>query len=205
MRLGRWDGLVTAERVWQHVSFMTLRSFARLGAVLLGLAACEGSHDARPGADAASDAGSLASSLRVGTGQQRFEPIEPGQALPLIRGPQGGYHLWVSAEFVAPGDGEALIVTLRVRTLWEGRPETELVQTPLARAVLDDATGLRHVTGWTGQIQSPTCAHGQRVVVEVSVFLEGAEDPLARGEAVVRVQVPAQYRSTSCDSLDASP
>ena len=125
--------------------------------------------------------------------------------MPLIRGPQGGYHVWISSEFAAPGEAEALIVRLRVRTLWEGRPETELVQMPLARAALDEASGLFHVTGWTGQIDSPTCAHDQRIVVEVEVFLDGSEEPLARGEAILRVDVPEQYRSASCDSSDAEP
>jgi hypothetical protein len=32
----------------------------------------------------------------LGTGEVCFEPVTPGSEIPLMSGPQGGYHLWIS-------------------------------------------------------------------------------------------------------------
>lgn len=34
-------------------------------------------------------------SVEVGTGQFDFEPVEVAEELPIIEGPQGGYHVWL--------------------------------------------------------------------------------------------------------------
>jgi hypothetical protein len=33
--------------------------------------------------------------IELGTGEYAYEPVEDGQDIPLIHGPQGGYHVWV--------------------------------------------------------------------------------------------------------------
>ncbi|MCB9548815.1 MAG: hypothetical protein H6706_23670 [Myxococcales bacterium] len=66
--------------------------------------------DAGRRADAASsnppDAGALPIDagepmLQIGTGARRFEPLEEGQEVPIIKGNQGGYHVW--GGFLASG------------------------------------------------------------------------------------------------------
>lgn len=34
-------------------------------------------------------------SIEVGTGQFDYEPVTEGQELPIVEGPQGGYHVWL--------------------------------------------------------------------------------------------------------------
>jgi len=35
-------------------------------------------------------------SIEVGTGQFDFEPVKEGQEVPIVRGPQGGDHVWLA-------------------------------------------------------------------------------------------------------------
>jgi hypothetical protein len=34
--------------------------------------------------------------IELGTGQDRFVPLEDGDAVDIVKGPQGGYHIWGS-------------------------------------------------------------------------------------------------------------
>lgn len=87
---------------------------------MLALAGCGGADDdaaavvdaARPGADAdpdvsdarrappspedagAAPADAAAPWVEIGTGTRAFEPLTPGQQVPIIEGIQGGYHVW---------------------------------------------------------------------------------------------------------------
>lgn len=32
--------------------------------------------------------------IQIGTGARRFDTLDPGQEVPIIQGPQGGFHVW---------------------------------------------------------------------------------------------------------------
>ena len=62
-------------------------------AVVAVLCGCGGGGEPEPG----SGCGPLDEpTLEVGTGLREFVPLQPGEELPLIRGPQGGVHLELS-------------------------------------------------------------------------------------------------------------
>lgn len=80
-----------------RVLVTTRRSLVGLGLLLV---ACEGS-PVEP-----FDAGApMEPTVEIGTGELEFEPIEDGQELELILGPQGGYHFLASMQVtgVEPG------------------------------------------------------------------------------------------------------
>lgn len=60
-------------------------------------------------------------SIELGTGNPRFEPIVDGATIPVITGPQGGYHLLGSlrAANINPGDPENLQDTSNPTTQFE--------------------------------------------------------------------------------------
>lgn len=58
-----------------------------------------------------SDAGEAGGWIELGTGARSFEALDPGQQVPIIRGIQGGYHVWGAFRGGGFDDGE-------VRTLF---------------------------------------------------------------------------------------
>ena len=77
---------------------MAFARFATLAFVL-----CIGCGTSNPGTDAGPppfDAGTAAPSVELGTGVSAFEAIpETGAELELVRGPQGGHHVFLTARF----------------------------------------------------------------------------------------------------------
>ena len=70
------------------------RSIAWVLGLVLGTLGCGDPS----GTDAGVDAASRAPRVEMGTGTSTFEPIpETGAELELVRGPQGGYHVFVAA------------------------------------------------------------------------------------------------------------
>ena len=68
-------------------------------------------------------------SAEVGTGADRFEPLTDGEAVPIIHGLQGGYHVWgaVRARNLA-GDGLHLTFTLTpVGAAWASSVRNDIV------------------------------------------------------------------------------
>lgn len=72
--------------------------------------------------DGAADGG-LARPVEIGTGAEAFEPLSDGQTLPIIAGPQGGFHLWAAARVREPIDPENL--SLRFRVLLDGGTQSD--------------------------------------------------------------------------------
>lgn len=90
--------------------------------------ACGGDESESPGSvvdsrDAGQNPDGNASELawiRIGTGARQYESLSPGQRVPIIAGPQGGYHIWggvagsgfdpvdATMEFVLVLDGEVI-------------------------------------------------------------------------------------------------
>jgi hypothetical protein len=58
---------------------------------LLGLAGCDGAS-----ASGSCDAPDSPAVFELGTGEACFERLTPGQTVPEIQGPQGGFHVWAA-------------------------------------------------------------------------------------------------------------
>lgn len=127
-------------------------------------------------------------SLELGTGTWRFEPVADGDAVPLIRGAQGGWHVWVAVRTNGmERDRGSLSIALSPAD--ESRPPRE---TTLG-VTLDppDAEGRRVYLGWPAILDDPSCAVGEllrieatftdatgrRVTVERDVMVTGGDDP----------------------------
>ena len=107
-----------------------LARYAAIGTLLCGLPCTFG---CPPPSDA--DAGFIGDAgppeLSVGTGEEAFAPLMNGDVLELIHGPQGGWHVVVSARMSGVElDGARLII--EVRSGEAGSEETVLARISLA-------------------------------------------------------------------------
>ena len=143
---------------------------ARLGATLalLGLAAC-------------GEAGPEALSVELGTGETRFEPVTDGQEVPLVFGPQGGHHVFIS---------------FRAAGLPSGRAEMDLDVVPLGtvepppraapvRVILreTDEPGTFEYIGWPAILPGASCYVG--VPLSCRLTLTSEEGAVATAEVVL--------------------
>lgn len=112
--------------------------------------------------------------LELGTGTARFEPVADGDALPMIRGAQGGWHVWVSVRI------EGMDVDLASLTL-EHQPadESEPPQITSSGAMFDpaDGEGRRSSLGWAAIFSDPACSVGRLHRIRATVTT-------ARGETI---------------------
>ncbi|MEM7674632.1 MAG: hypothetical protein AAF449_01375 [Myxococcota bacterium] len=160
---------------------------ARLLACLLGVlasatVACGDAED--PGA---------ALSLELGTGSWRFEALEDGQEVELVRGAQGGWHVWVSFRVRGMAE-ERAIATLRIQPADESRPANEAdVQLRLGGS---NDEGYRHYIGWTGIVPDPACLVGELVRLEAT--MEAPDGTLLRSERDVTL-LGGTYPPGACD------
>lgn len=127
-------------------------------------------------------------SLELGTGTWRFEPLEDGDEIPLVRGAQGGWHIWISvrADGLASELGSLELV---VQPADESRPAQRT--TIGVRLDPPDREGRRAYLGWPAILADPACtvgvmyrleatltdASGQRVRAERYVTITGGENP----------------------------
>ncbi|MEM1416181.1 MAG: hypothetical protein AAGH15_14840 [Myxococcota bacterium] len=124
-----------------------------------------------------------AAALEVGTGSWRFEALEDGQEVELIRGAQGGWHVWVSFR-VRGVDMDPVPVTLSMQPADEGR-EPYVTDVAL-RFDPEDREGWRKTVGWTGILPDPACVVGELLRIEASLAMPDGE--LLRSERDVLVR-----------------
>ena len=128
---------------------------AALLTCLLGLVACGEAGDP-----------TSATSLELGTGSWRFEALDDGQEVELIRGAQGGWHVWVSLRVRGVPEDRSL-VSLSIQPADQSRPaDTADLQLRFDRA---DREGFRHYIGWTGIVPEPACLVGELVRLEATL------------------------------------
>jgi hypothetical protein len=133
----------------------------------------------------------------LGTGREAFEPLNDEASVPLIRGIQGGWHVWTS--FLAYGfDTDVLRMDLTTR--WEGVEESVLggPGNVAVRPALD-ATGAPALAsvGWPAVVYNPTCADGHRLLVNLTVL--DTEGRSASDTHQWIMEVPEAERSSDCD------
>jgi len=110
--------------------------------------------------------------LELGTGSWRFEPLEDGQEVELIRGAQGGWHVWISLR-VRGALTDTPPVRLRISPSDESRPAQELEVA--VRFDEPDADGWRTLIGYTGIVNDPSCLVGDLLRLEASLPMEDGE------------------------------
>src|SRR6185503_9948972 len=121
-------------------SLLSLRALA-LGALVASASCAEGGDTSGGATLDCGDSGAPA--LEVGTGLLGFLPIDPS-GVPMVYGPQGGYHVWVSAR--AHGLGPRVLVRYGVHDTMSGdllsRAGLQQRLKLTANAAGDDAVGL---------------------------------------------------------------
>ncbi len=100
----------------------------------------------------------------MGTGTWRFEPLEDGAALSLVRGAQGGWHLWVALRVHGVADDTG---SLEVTHFPLATPESAARTSHGLRLDPPNAEGFRAYLGWPAILQDPACAVGRPYRVEV--------------------------------------
>ena len=131
----------------------------------LALVACLGCDD---------DSAPEPATLELGTGSWRFDPLTDGQQVELVRGAQGGWHIWLSlkTQGVALGD-EPVLVDIRMQPADESLPAQATAITLLFDAKDDDRYEL---VGYTGIVSEPACWVEKLVRIQVSLPAHDLED-----------------------------
>ena len=146
----------------------------RLRTATLLLAVIAGCGEASPEASA--------SMLEVGTGSWRFEAVEDGEVIDLVRGAQGGWHLWVSFRITGPVEGIETIELTRQMASEEGEPTTTVVP---ANFDPMDSQGRRAVVGWIEIVAEPSCKVGE--LMRFSARAEGLKEGALTDEVMIEV------------------
>jgi hypothetical protein len=120
-------------------------------------------------------------SLRMGTGETRFEALANGQEVTLIRGPQGGVHMWLALKV----DG------LNPAKVWLDVETRYGAQVRQSRAIqkLDAVDGQATLVGWPAIMDESAFVDGDTVSVHVLLTDETGES--AQGEVRVKLRMPA--------------
>lgn len=121
--------------------------------------------------------------LELGTGTWRFEPIEDGEEVPLVRGAQGGWHVWISLRSenlpaVASGSLE-----LSFQPADESRPPQRT--TVGVRFDPPDSQGRRAYLGWPAILPDPACAVGETYRFEAVVITAAGQRLTAERDLVI--------------------
>jgi hypothetical protein len=151
--------------------------------IALALAACGGEPAESPPAEAM---------LELGTGSWRFEPLTDGQEVELVRGAQGGWHIWISLR-VSGATLDHPEVTLTMTPADGSRPAQE-THLPLAFDPPDEH-GARKLIGFTGIVNDPSCVVGELLRIEASV---STTKEVLHAEHDVRVR-GGDYPPPPCD------
>jgi hypothetical protein len=143
-------------------------------ASLLGLVA-SACAEAGPGPDP------LEPRLEVGTGTVRFEALEDGAEVPLTKGAQGGWHLWIAvrAEGLDTGFGSLEIIQ---QPADESAPPQR--STVGVRFDPPDAEGRRVYLGWPAILADPSCSVGELLRIRATLTTPTGERLTAEREVI---------------------
>lgn|GEM_PF-1640584 len=103
--------------------------------------------------------------LEVGTGTFRFEPIETGEALPLIRGAQGGWHIWVAVRVHGVEDDSGSFEVIHYPV---DAPDDPVRISHGIRLDPPNIEGFRSYVGWPAIPRDAACAVGGLYRVQVT-------------------------------------
>jgi hypothetical protein len=137
----------------------------------------------------------------VGSGRQRYRPLDDGDAIAFHQGPQGGWHLYVSlrAGGLAPAGAK---LTLERWLEARGPSDRDWKQTSYIETDLSPVSGepLVELVGWLTVLSQPECYLGRRLHIAVQI-----EDRRGRVAEADRIVVPSPGPeggpTLSCDAL----
>jgi hypothetical protein len=133
--------------------------------------------------DACSDGGEPA--LIIGKGQADYLPLEPGETLQVEAGPQGGYHVWISARLKnLRQSGTVTEVRGRVAELDYDTPPFSVV----FRLERDEG-GFCKVYGLRFQLDSPEMPIASLLGKELDVTVSASDSEGATATAQTRVRL----------------
>jgi hypothetical protein len=123
------------------------------------------------GSDGGDSEGPGVSGPRVvlGTGREAFEVLDSEGSVPLIKGIQGGFHVWTS--FLAYGF-ETDVMRMELRTSWDTLAEStlEMAGNVAVRPSVDPQGSPALLSlGWPASIFNPACSNGRRVSIDITV------------------------------------
>ena len=150
-----------------------------LVAVIVSCACGNGEHTPDPGLAPIPDS-QASLTVDVGTGSSEWVPLNDGDMVPIVAGPQGGFHVWTSIHVHdASVDTARINVTARIEATGEaaGNPSS------VAAALSLTADGLREKVGMRDLIASPSAVTGKRVVLRVEAVTDDGRH--GAGERVV--------------------
>ncbi len=121
--------------------------------------------------------------VEVGTGASDWMPIHDGDAVSVIAGPQGGFHVWTSIRIKDSSvDSARINLTSRLEATGEPAGNPSSVATTLTLT----ADGAREHTGMRNFIADPTQVRGRRVALRVEAI--AADGRHGAGEHIVLLQ-----------------
>lgn len=130
-------------------------------------------------------------SLELGTGESAFEPLVDYQEAPLVAGPQGGHHVWIS--FRAEGlSSDRVLMDLEMIPLDTTEPPARGEPVRVFMTVHDQEH--QSFVGWPAQILHPGCYVGVPLAVRVEVT-----DPAGNVAVDERIVVPTSDQPLECD------
>jgi len=104
--------------------------------------------------------------LELGSGSWRFEPLEEGQAVSMVRGAQGGWHVWLS--FRASGmESDRATLEIESQVADASRPPQHTVVD--VRLERPDVEGRRNYIGWPEVLADPGCLIGDTLRIEATL------------------------------------
>jgi hypothetical protein len=135
-------------------------------------------------------------SVELGTGEAEFIPISGEPTLDMAAGFQGGFHVWVS--LLAKGFSDA-IIDVELFTQFADDPSNRLrLGGPLKfEEVTEDGHRFHRFVGYPGQVRNAACAHGKRVLIEVT--LTDVDERQASDERYCVVSLDERYRNQNCE------
>ena len=108
----------------------------------------------------------------LGTGEVEFDPLNHGDTVEIVRGVQGGYHIWASVR-VTGSDWRELAMTFELLDV-----DGEEVSTPsLLTAALQECPqaaagcdpGMGELVGFPVLVDSPLTTHGDDTTVRLTI------------------------------------
>jgi hypothetical protein len=151
------------------------------------------------GPNAADGEGAASAGPRVvlGTGREAFEALGSDGTVPLIKGIQGGFHVWTS--FLAY-DFDTDVLRMELATRWDELDESVLEMAGnVGVRPTTDAAGMPALLslGWPASIFNPACANGRRLGIELTVR-DTAAGLSASDRRSWIVDVAPEDRSSDC-------
>jgi hypothetical protein len=114
------------------------------------------------GDDGGSDGGPIPSAVEVGSGSISFVPLTDGDPVDIIKGPQGGYHIWMSLRASKQLDPKLIAVKYIVTELDGGEISLNASRLNLqANGDTNDWYGLQ------GLLPNPAAVSGREVLLRI--------------------------------------